>query len=64
MSEKKDIAKDTAFDNVIEMVPILPLRDVVVYPCMAVPLFVGREKSVKALSSSTSILGLFYCLIS
>jgi ATP-dependent Lon protease len=30
-------------------VPVLPLRDVVVYPYMVVPLFVGRERSIKAL---------------
>ncbi len=29
--------------------PILPLRDVVVYPHMVIPLFVGREKSIRAL---------------
>src|SRR6188474_1530258 len=29
--------------------PILPLRDIVVFPHMIVPLFVGREKSVRAL---------------
>ena len=29
--------------------PVLPLRDIVVFPNMVVPLFVGREKSVKAL---------------
>ena len=28
--------------------PVLPLRDVVVYPHMAIPLFVGRERSIKA----------------
>lgn len=28
--------------------PILPLRDIVVFPHMIVPLFVGRDKSVKA----------------
>ena len=30
-------------------VPILPLRDVVVYPHMVIPLFVGRQKSIQAL---------------
>ena len=29
--------------------PVLPLRDIVVFPHMIVPLFVGREKSVHAL---------------
>ncbi len=32
-----------------ELHPVLPLRDVVVYPHMVIPLFVGREKSVEAL---------------
>ncbi|MGR8946845.1 MAG: endopeptidase La [Gammaproteobacteria bacterium] len=31
---------------------VLPLRDVVVYPHMVIPLFVGREKSIKALDSA------------
>jgi ATP-dependent Lon protease len=30
-------------------IPVLPLRDVVVYPHMVIPLFVGREKSIVAL---------------
>ena len=30
-------------------IPVLPLRDVVVYPHMVIPLFVGREKSIQAL---------------
>jgi ATP-dependent protease La len=32
--------------------PVLPLRDVVVYPHMVIPLFVGREKSINALDSA------------
>ena len=33
-------------------VPVLPLRDVVVYPHMVIPLFVGREKSIVALDKA------------
>ena len=32
--------------------PVLPLRDVVVYPHMVIPLFVGREKSIRALEAA------------
>jgi ATP-dependent Lon protease len=34
-----------------EQLPVLPLRDIVVFPHMIVPLFVGREKSVRALEA-------------
>src|SRR5688572_4081527 len=33
-------------------IPLLPLRDVVVYPNMVIPLFVGREKSIRALDAA------------
>ena len=33
----------------VDMYPVLPLRDIVVFPNMIVPLFVGRDKSVRAL---------------
>lgn len=38
----------TADTNILS-IPVLPLRDVVVYPYMVVPLFVGRDRSIKAL---------------
>lgn len=34
-----------------DVLPVLPLRDIVVFPHMIVPLFVGREKSVRALEA-------------
>lgn len=33
-------------------IPVLPLRDVVVYPHMVIPLFVGREKSIRCLEAA------------
>ena len=38
-------------DTTLHTLPVLPLRDIVVFPHMIVPLFVGREKSVKALEA-------------
>ena len=32
--------------------PLLPLRDIVIFPSMVIPLFVGREKSIRALQES------------
>ncbi len=41
-------------DEPMQVVPVLPLRDVVVYPHMVIPLFVGREKSIQALDAAMS----------
>jgi ATP-dependent Lon protease len=46
MSEEKK-TKEKASGK--ELFPVLPLRDIVVFPYMVVPLFVGREKSIAAL---------------
>lgn len=48
-SEFKAIENDEELNSSL---PVLPLRDVVVYPHMVIPLFVGREKSIKALEAS------------
>ncbi len=52
MSEDS-ISKDTPIMS-NQTVPVLPLRDVVVYPHMVIPLFVGREKSIQALDAAMS----------
>ena len=36
----------------LPLIPVLPLRDVVVYPNMVIPLFVGRDKSIDALNNA------------
>ncbi len=47
-----DFLKNRENDSSTLTVPLLPLRDVVVFPHMIVPLFVGRERSIAALESA------------
>jgi len=44
--------KDDDSDSPNEVLPLLPLRDIVVFPHMVAPLFVGRSKSVNALTDA------------
>ncbi len=44
-----DTPRPTGIPRDGEVFPVLPLRDIVVFPHMIVPLFVGREKSIRAL---------------
>ena len=42
----------TPADNTLVIAAVMPLRDVVVYPHMVIPLFVGRERSINALEAT------------
>ena len=48
------IDKSLLVEEEAQMVPVLPLRDVVVFPFMVIPLFVGRAKSIRALEDAMS----------
>jgi ATP-dependent Lon protease len=48
----QDIIQPEGREGETELIPVLPLRDVVVYPHMVIPLFVGRDKSIKALDKA------------
>ena len=50
-----DIDNQGFEESPLQPIPVLPLRDVIVYPHMVIPLFVGREKSVEALDAAMSI---------
>ncbi len=43
---------DRNADSAVRSVPLLPLRDIIVFPYMVVPLFVGREKSIAAIDEA------------
>ncbi|MBI5484256.1 MAG: endopeptidase La [Deltaproteobacteria bacterium] len=53
MSEiENEIEQNSEELKIPDLLPLLPIRDVVVYPFMIIPLFVGREMSVKAVDSA------------
>src|SRR3989454_4752816 len=49
-SDKKD---NRERGGALMRLPLLPLRDIIVFPHMVVPLFVGRQRSIKALEEAT-----------
>ncbi len=49
----KESSKESKKSNRMQ-VPLLPLRDVIIFPHMVVPLFVGREKSINALEEAVN----------
>ena len=53
MSEE-DLISDVEVTDETSAIPVMPLRDVVVYPHMVIPLFVGRDKSIVALDKAMS----------
>ena len=54
-SDKKDEKEKESGSST--RVPLLPLRDIIVFPHMVVPLFVGRQRSIRALEEATQKQG-------
>lgn len=54
MEEIKNNEQNENGIQIPESLPLLPLRDIVIFPNMIVPLFVGREMSIKAVEESLS----------
>lgn len=61
-SSSTEGARGNSSEGARVVVPMLPLREVIIFPHMVVPLFVGREKSIAALEAAiTHKLDLFLC---
>ncbi|MDR1941449.1 MAG: LON peptidase substrate-binding domain-containing protein, partial [Endomicrobium sp.] len=55
MSELDRLSSDkNEAPKIPDTLPLLPVRDIILYPAMVLPLAVGREKSVKALEEAMS----------
>lgn len=52
MSELDKVASEGNLQDIPKMLPMLPVRDIVVFPAMVLPLAVGREKSIRALEET------------
>src|SRR2546428_305185 len=48
----EQVQKDPSQVEIPERLPLLPIRDIVVFPYMVLPLFVGREMSIKAIEAA------------
>ncbi len=53
MADEKKMSEDETL-NIPDALPLLPVRDVVIFPFMIVPLFVGRERSIGAVDAALS----------
>ena len=53
-TENLDVVTDEIQMQIPSELPVLPLRDIVIYPFMIVPLFVSRDKSIKAVDQALS----------
>lgn len=54
MEEVKNVEQEEKGPQIPDSLPLLPLRDIVIFPYMIVPLFVGREISIKAVEEALS----------
>ncbi|MCK9582512.1 MAG: endopeptidase La [Endomicrobiales bacterium] len=54
MSEVDRQTKTSKLEDIPNKLPLLPVRDLIVFPAMVVPLAVGRDKSIKALEEAMS----------
>ena len=49
-----ELRKDEEPVKIPDVLPVLPLRDIVIYPFMIVPLYVSRDRSIKAVDQALS----------
>lgn len=54
IQNQEDLDRESGINDETLLIPLLPLRDIVVFPHMVVPLFVGRERSIAALEESVN----------